>query len=105
MQLVLLDHGLYKQIDDGFRREYAALWRSLILADHNGIRRHSAAMNAGEMYELFACECAARGRLLAEQLVCVCVGAAGMGWYSVQWVQWWVCGCWLHGWMGWPADR
>jgi hypothetical protein len=58
-QLVLLDHGLYKQIDDDFRGEYAALWRSLVLADHEGIRRHSAAMNAGDAYVLFACECPA----------------------------------------------
>jgi hypothetical protein len=53
---VLLDHGLYKQIDDDFRHEYAGLWRSLVLADHDGIRRHSAAMNAGDAYVLFACE-------------------------------------------------
>jgi aarF domain-containing kinase len=32
MQLVLLDHGLYKTIDDQFRADYAALWRSLIFA-------------------------------------------------------------------------
>ncbi|GFR41354.1 hypothetical protein Agub_g2037, partial [Astrephomene gubernaculifera] len=54
-QLVLLDHGLYKSITDSFRLEYAALWRSLIFADHEGIRRHSAAMNAGDAYPIFAC--------------------------------------------------
>ena len=47
VQLVLLDHGLYKSITDSFRLEYAALWRALIFADADGIRRHSAAMNAG----------------------------------------------------------
>lgn len=46
-QLVLLDHGLYKQIDDKFRRNYAALWRALIFADHEGIKEHSKSMNAG----------------------------------------------------------
>ncbi len=54
MQLVLLDHGLYKEIDDTFRSEYAHLWRSLIFADPEGIKRHSEAMNAGELYPLFA---------------------------------------------------
>lgn len=54
MQLVLLDHGLYRQIDDTFRMEYAALWRALIFADKDGIKRHSEGMNAGEMYPLFA---------------------------------------------------
>mmetsp|Transcript_20714 Transcript_20714/g.53084 ORF Transcript_20714/g.53084 Transcript_20714/m.53084 type:complete len:534 (+) Transcript_20714:223-1824(+) len=53
-ELVLLDHGLYRVIDDNFRREYAALWQALILADHEGIKRHSASMNAGDAYPLFA---------------------------------------------------
>lgn len=50
VQLVLLDHGLYRQIDDDFRREYAALWRALILADKQGIKRHAEGMNAGDAY-------------------------------------------------------
>ncbi|KXZ42167.1 hypothetical protein GPECTOR_192g313 [Gonium pectorale] len=53
-QLVLLDHGLYKSITDSFRLEYAGLWRALIFADEAGIKRHSAAMNAGEAYDIFA---------------------------------------------------
>ncbi|WIA33107.1 hypothetical protein OEZ86_006260 [Tetradesmus obliquus] len=53
-QLVLLDHGLYRQIDDGFRREYAALWRALIFSDKAGIKQHAESMNAGDAYPLFA---------------------------------------------------
>lgn len=53
-QLVLLDHGLYRQIDDTFREQYAALWRSLIFADADGIKRHAEGMNAGDAYPLFA---------------------------------------------------
>ncbi|KAL4448834.1 hypothetical protein ABPG77_007551 [Micractinium sp. CCAP 211/92] len=53
-QLVLLDHGLYRQLDDAFRLEYAGLWHSLVFADEGGIRRHSAAMNAGDAVPLFA---------------------------------------------------
>ncbi|GLC72431.1 hypothetical protein PLESTF_001246800 [Pleodorina starrii] len=53
-QLVLLDHGLYKSYTDSFRLSYAALWRSLIFADEAGIRRYSAAMNAGDAYDIFA---------------------------------------------------
>ncbi len=30
-QLVLLDHGLYRELDDGFRRNYCRLWRYFIL--------------------------------------------------------------------------
>lgn len=40
--------------------EYAGLWRSLILADVEGIKRHSRAMNAGDMYPLFASMITAR---------------------------------------------
>ena len=53
MQLVLLDHGLYKTLSDAFRLEYAGLWRSLILADERGIRQHSEHMNAGGAVKLF----------------------------------------------------
>jgi aarF domain-containing kinase len=31
-QLVLLDHGLYRQLDDSFRLEYAGLWHALVFA-------------------------------------------------------------------------
>ncbi|KAL6763996.1 ABC1 family-domain-containing protein [Haematococcus lacustris] len=54
MQLILLDHGLYHRIDDAFRLRYAELWRSLVFADKEGIRRSSEAMGAGEMVPLFA---------------------------------------------------
>lgn len=53
MQLVLLDHGLYKTYSDEFRLEYARLWRSLILADENGIKEHAEAMNAGGAVDVF----------------------------------------------------
>lgn len=43
-----------RQIGDDFRLSYAALWRALIFADVDGIRTHSAAMNAGDLYPLFA---------------------------------------------------
>ena len=37
-QLVLLDHGLYRELDDTFRLEYCRLWRSLVLGDIEGIK-------------------------------------------------------------------
>ena len=36
------------------RIQYAKLWRSLILADVDGIKSASIAMNAGDSYQLFA---------------------------------------------------
>jgi len=53
-ELVLLDHGLYQTIDNSLRWSYAALWHALIFADENGIKEHSAMMNAGDMYPIFA---------------------------------------------------
>jgi predicted unusual protein kinase regulating ubiquinone biosynthesis (AarF/ABC1/UbiB family) len=46
-QLVLLDHGLYRHIDDGFRLQYAGLWHALVFADVDGIAKHARAMGAG----------------------------------------------------------
>lgn len=53
-RLILLDHGLYKSLDDSFRLSYAHLWHSLITGDHAGIKRYAQEMNAGDLYPLFA---------------------------------------------------
>ena len=53
-QLVLLDHGLYRRLDDNFRLQYASLWRSLIFGDVQGIVKSATAMNAGDAVPLFA---------------------------------------------------
>ena len=43
-ELVLLDHGLYRELDDGFRLAYARLWRALLSGDVGGIYGAAAAM-------------------------------------------------------------
>ncbi|KAJ6726924.1 ABC1 FAMILY PROTEIN [Salix purpurea] len=54
-QLVLLDHGLYKELDFTTRFNYAALWKALIFSDANGIKENSVRLGAGEdLYALFA---------------------------------------------------
>lgn len=51
-QIVLVDHGLYKQIDDEFRITYARLWESLMMADLNGIKTASEKLGIGEMVSI-----------------------------------------------------
>ena len=46
-QLVLLDHGLYRQLDDSFRLEYAGLWHSLVFAGGWALRGDCSAEYAG----------------------------------------------------------
>ncbi|GMY08211.1 putative ABC1 protein At2g40090 isoform X1 [Fagus crenata] len=54
-QLVLLDHGLYKELDYYTRTNYAALWKALIFADAKAIKENSVKLGAGEdLYALFA---------------------------------------------------
>ncbi|XP_028557114.1 putative ABC1 protein At2g40090 isoform X5 [Dendrobium catenatum] len=54
-QLILLDHGLYKNLDFATRVNYASLWKALIFADVNGIKENSVKLGAGEdLYALFA---------------------------------------------------
>lgn len=54
-QLVLLDHGLYKELDFSTRLSYASLWRALVCSDANGIKENSVKLGAGEdLYALFA---------------------------------------------------
>ena len=44
-QLVVLDHGLYRELGDGFRLQYSALWYSLLTRDH--ARGRAAARSLG----------------------------------------------------------
>ncbi|KAL6957420.1 hypothetical protein U1Q18_047013 [Sarracenia purpurea var. burkii] len=54
-QMVLLDHGMYKELDLPTRTNYAALWKALIFADAHGIKENSMKLGAGEdLYALFA---------------------------------------------------
>ncbi|EXC09422.1 hypothetical protein L484_002385 [Morus notabilis] len=54
-QLILLDHGLYKELDCETRTNYAALWKGLIFADAKAIKENSVKLGAGEdLYALFA---------------------------------------------------
>ncbi|XP_071707976.1 putative ABC1 protein At2g40090 [Rutidosis leptorrhynchoides] len=54
-QLVLLDHGLYKELEVSTRTNYAALWKALVLADAKGIKENCVKLGAGEdQYSLFA---------------------------------------------------
>lgn len=53
-QIVLLDHGLYRELDDTFRRDYCRLWQSLVLADRARIQYFCERLNAGHAYTLLA---------------------------------------------------
>ncbi|GLT31467.1 hypothetical protein SLA2020_062000 [Shorea laevis] len=54
-QLVLLDHGLYKELDFSTKFNYAALWRALIFSDAKAIKENCVKLGAGEdLYALFA---------------------------------------------------
>ncbi|KAI3458546.1 hypothetical protein Pfo_015209 [Paulownia fortunei] len=54
-QLVLLDHGLYKDLEFSMRINYATLWKGLIFSDANAIKENSVKLGAGEdLYALFA---------------------------------------------------
>ena len=52
--VVLLDHGLYRDLSDPFRIEYAALWASILAGDEASILKHARAMGAAEAGPLFA---------------------------------------------------
>ncbi|GLE06188.1 hypothetical protein PINS_up015399 [Pythium insidiosum] len=47
-QLVLLDHGLYRELDDGFRRTYCDLWRAMLVRDYALVEDCGRRLNAGE---------------------------------------------------------
>ena len=59
-ELVLLDHGLYRELDSKFVLSYARLWKALLLADIPGIQAACAQMGLEDMYTMFAALVTAR---------------------------------------------
>eukprot|EP00122_Pirum_gemmata_P015804 Pgem_evm1s14778 len=50
--VMLLDHGLYRELDDVFRLDYSRLWLSVVYADLSGIKRYSEKMGIRDMHQL-----------------------------------------------------
>lgn len=75
-ELVLFDHGLYRELSDDFRLNYAHLWLSIIngtqrrvffmywltsdAGDEKGIKHYSKELGAGDLYRLFTAMLTAR---------------------------------------------
>ncbi|KAI6186382.1 Protein kinase domain-containing protein [Aphelenchoides besseyi] len=55
VELVLLDHGLYANLDTEFRIDYCKFWSALLRADKDEIQRICFKMGVGELFGLFAC--------------------------------------------------
>jgi aarF domain-containing kinase len=53
-QIVLLDHGLYRELTDDFRRHYTRLWDALVSGDVPEIKVRCNELNAGKAYALLA---------------------------------------------------
>jgi aarF domain-containing kinase len=54
-EVVLLDHGLYRELGPAFRLDYCALWRALVLGDADGIRAGCERLGAGDgLYKVLA---------------------------------------------------
>ena len=50
MQLVLLDHGLYRDVPDTVRLNYCRLWKGIVLGDAAEVRRASDARIISYLY-------------------------------------------------------
>lgn len=59
-RIVLLDHGLYQELQPGFRLDYCRLWQALITSDMAGVERYSRRLGVGDLFPLFACMLTAR---------------------------------------------
>lgn len=50
---VLLDHGIYKELDEGFRLKYCQLWEALILLDSKKIQQLSEQFGVAKYFRYF----------------------------------------------------
>ncbi|KAG2185907.1 hypothetical protein INT43_002345, partial [Umbelopsis isabellina] len=53
-EVVLLDHGLYRSLDDQLRTDYAHLWTSLIRGNEDDIQKYSLRVGGTSAHRLFA---------------------------------------------------
>jgi aarF domain-containing kinase len=53
-QIVLLDHGLYKDMGESLRKNYCRLWRALVTGDEPTIKEQCQNLNAGKAFTLLA---------------------------------------------------
>jgi len=53
-ELVLLDHGLYREISGEFRMDYCNLWKSVVMMEEENIIHYATKLGASEAYQLFA---------------------------------------------------
>eukprot|EP01104_Vermistella_antarctica_P009731 TRINITY_DN2521_c0_g1_i2.p1 TRINITY_DN2521_c0_g1~~TRINITY_DN2521_c0_g1_i2.p1 ORF type:complete len:660 (+),score=142.57 TRINITY_DN2521_c0_g1_i2:169-2148(+) len=66
-QIVLLDHGLYRELDDEFRYNYALMWDALIRRDDAAIRETSANFSPDFSYQILCSMLTARAWQSAEE--------------------------------------
>jgi len=59
-QIVLLDHGLYTQLTNKFRYDYADFWSAIINRDVEAMKVAAEELGVGALYGLFACMVTAR---------------------------------------------
>lgn len=53
-EVVLLDHGLYREVEREIRLNYAHLWAAIISGDERAIRRYADTLGVGHLYQLFS---------------------------------------------------
>lgn len=53
-QVVILDHGLYRELTPDFLKSYRALWRAIFARDEANIKLHSERFGVTDLYPLLA---------------------------------------------------
>ncbi|GJJ72673.1 aarF domain-containing kinase [Entomortierella parvispora] len=54
-EIILLDHGLYRELTPEFRLDYAHLWTAIIASDEKEIKYRALKLGGTDAYQLFSC--------------------------------------------------
>ena len=76
-QIVLLDHGLYTQLSNQFRYDYADFWSAIINRNVPAIKTSADKLGVGSLFGLFACMVTGRSWTSIQQGVDVAERSAG----------------------------
>lgn len=55
IQLVLYDHGVYRQLDESVRINYSHFWRAILEVNEKDIIKYGELLGAGKLAQLMAC--------------------------------------------------
>jgi aarF domain-containing kinase len=54
IEIVLIDHGLYKELSEEFQYNYSSLWKGIVERDEKKVKEMATLLGSESSFELFS---------------------------------------------------